>query len=791
MHTNKTSCAVLFCNFILLLMRGIMHKKHYAIALFACLISQNIFAKNANASSLNTLVLCPNDDPAALKHTAPRAFAIENRQNTEISADKSQFGASGSITLDGNVIIEQNLLRIKADHANLNRQHDTLRLIGNIHIETTDIALGAADGSINISTEKTQRSTQGAFNQVRFVLADSQMKGKAETIKLSEQTNSNQTSVLHNAGITSCRLTDPDWLISAKTIRLDHIDEYGTADDVVIRFKGVPFLYTPYMEFPTSDKRRTGLLFPEFGGSSSRGTEIAVPWYWNIAPNHDAVITPRNMVRRGLEVGAEYRFLTPSSNGELTAAYLPDDDITLEDRYFLHYQQHTRFLPNLFLDINFKEISDAEYFNDFSNNLGSTSQTHLLRSATLTYDVNNWRMRALLQDIKTIDTDAVISSRPYERIPQLTFNGETETLHSPILFTLDSELVDFSHDDDTKISGSRLTLRPGLRLPLSGVAWFFEPAIKFSHTQYNVGTEDNTSQAGTAQTVENRNLPISSIDAGLFFERYFKNGYMQTLEPRLYYLNIPFADQSNTPIFDTSIPEFSVAQLFRDNRFVGGDRIGDANQLTLSLTSRIINPSTGSEFLRASIGQILYFQDREVSLDNTVDTSEHSDIIAELDTSWGHWKSNIDLQWNTTNDELSKENYFIHYRSDARHLFNLGYRKRLLKDSSSIDIEQLDSSFVYAINHQYSLIGRWNYSLNDKKSIDEIIGIAYDSCCWSIQLLTQRRLQNATGSNHTDIDDYDRSILVQFVFKGLGSLSGSTARTTLEQSIYSYTDIFQ
>ncbi len=768
-----------------------MHKKHYAIVLFTCLISQSIFAESANNNSINKLALCPNEDPAIIKHTTPRAFAIENRLNTEISADKLHVDVGSTITLHGNVIIERDRLRIKADQVNFNRQHDVLRLIGDVQIETTNIALIAADGTIRLDTENRQDHTQGEFNKAKLLIAESGMKGKADTIEINQQINKSQTSTLHRAGITSCRLTDPDWLISAETIQLDHIDEYGTARNVVIRFKGVPFLYTPYIEFPTSDKRRTGFLFPELGTSTSRGVEIAVPWYWNIAPNHDLLITPRNMVRRGLQLGGEYRFLTPSSNGELTVAYLPNDDITQEDRYHLRYQQHTHFLPNLLLNINFQEISDAQYFNDFSNNLGSTSQTHLLRSATLAYDLNNWRMRALLQDIKIIDTSTPIRSRPYERIPQLTFNGDTEIMHSPLLFTFDSEFVDFTHDDDTKITGSRLTLRPGLRLPLSGTAWFVEPAIKFSHTQYNVGTEDSAAQPRPPQTVENRNLPISSIDAGLFFERYFENGFMQTLEPRLYYLNVPFEDQSNMPIFDTSTPGFSVAQLFRDNRFVGGDRIGDANQLTFSLTSRIINPNTGNEFLRASIGQIMYFQDRKVSLNNTIDTSEHSDIIAELDTRWGHWKSNIDLQWDTTNDELSKENYFLHYRSDARHLFNLGYRKRLLKNGSSRDIEQLDSSFVYAINHQYSLLGRWNYSLKDKKSIDEIIGVAYDSCCWSIQLLAQRRLQNTTSINHTNIDDYDRSILVQFVFKGLGSLSGNTARTTLEQSIYSYTDIFQ
>jgi LPS-assembly protein len=531
------------------------------------------------------------------------------------------------------------------------------------------------------------------------------------------------------------------------------------------------------------------LLFPEFGVSSSRGIELGVPWYWNIAPNQDAIIEPRYMERRGLALGGNYRYLTRSTRGTLTGNYLPDDDVIDEDRYQYRYQQLSSILPNLYFDVDFQDISDSDYFNDFSNNLGSTSQTHIDRNTSLNYSLKNWSLRALVQDFKTIDESTAISDRPYTRLPQITFNGDTVIADSPVLFTLDSELVDFRHDDDTKTTGIRMTLRPGLYMPLSGAAWFFNPAIKFSHTQYNVGTDGNTAQPGTEQDVDDRNLPMASIDTGLFFERQLDSGYQQTLEPRLFYLNVPFEDQNNTPIFDTSFPEFSFAQLFRDNRFVGGDRVGDANQLTLALTSRVLNPDSGDELLRASIGQIYYFEDRKVSLDGTVDTDKQSDIIAELASTWSRWTGRIDLQWDINNDELSRENYFLHYKSDDRNLFNIGYRKRL--DDQQVDIEQTDTSLVYAITDQYSTVARWNYSLQDDRSIDIIAGLAYDNCCWSIQLLAQHRLKNTTLLTTETDEEYDNAILVQLVFKGLGSLSGSKARTTLEQSIYGYTDTLQ
>ncbi|MCK5395027.1 MAG: LPS-assembly protein LptD [Gammaproteobacteria bacterium] len=748
--------------------------------LFLTLGSQNTFADTGNNTLSNNLNLnlCRTEDSAATKHTRPRIFSSEDINNTEISADFTQSSSDGSTSLDGNVVIEKHLLRVSADHAHYDRQKEELQVSGNVHIDTEKLSLDADSGTVNMNITSEINNTQGYFKNIKFFIPDSNMKGKAETIHARDSDNINQHSILNNASITSCDLFDPDWFISAEKIKLDHVEEYGSADDVVVRFKGIPFLYTPYIEFPTSNRRRSGLLFPELGSSSSRGIELAMPWYWNIAPNQDALITPRYMEKRGLGLDGDYRYLTKSTNGELKGSYLRKDDIAEEERYQVDYKQHSSISSNLLFDVNLRDISDANYFNDFSSSIGTTSQTHLDRSAALRYDLHNWHMRALIQDIKTIDDAAPLSERPYERLPQLTLNGDTQVLNSPLLFTLDSELVDFTHEDDSIITGTRFILRPGFHLPISGNFWFIDPAVKLSHTQYDVDAN-----AVGAATVSDRNLLIGSVDAGLFFERFLKNGYQHTLEPRLYYLNVPFEDQSNAPLFDTSTPDFSVSQLFRDNRFIGGDRVGDTNQLTLALTSRVINPNTGNELVRASIGQIYYFEDRKVSLDGSIDTSSQSDVIAELETNWGRWKSTIDLQLDIKDSTLSKEHYFLHYLADARHLFNIGYRKRII--NKSIDIEQTDTSFVYAINNEYSSFVRWNYSLKDNKNIDSIAGIAYDSCCWSIQLLAQRRLQNSTTIN----DVYDNSILVQFVFKGLGSLSGSTAKTTLEQSIYGYTDV--
>jgi len=751
----------------------------FSITLLTTLLSPPAYAVDEGQE---TAVCTAAELTSGITYQRPKAFPPDEIDNTRISADYTRTDNAGTTTLSGNVIIEKHLLRLRADSASYNRDDELLTIEGDVHIDTESMSLNAGSGSIDISSTAAGKKQNATFNNIRFLIPESRMKGTARMIVSDRSAENHKTSTLTEAGVTSCDLMDPDWLLSSDEIQLDHDDEYGYAEDVVMRFKGVPFLYTPYMEFPTSNRRRTGILFPEFGTSSSRGVELGVPWYWNIAPDQDALLTPVFMEKRGFNLDGLYRYLTESSNGQLKGSYLPDDKINGEDRYQVRYQQHTDLSSNLLLDIDYQDISDGDYFNDFANSLGITSQTHLDSSAKLKYALSNWQFNALLQDIETIDETTPLSQRPYERLPQLTMSGSERIADTDLQFGFYSEFVDFTHESKTKLTGNRLTIRPELSLPLSGIAWFVRPAIRFSHTTYDVGFEEPITSIEKPKDIS---VPITSIDTGLFFERYLESGHKQTLEPRLYYLYTPFEDQSTDPVFDTRLPEFSVSQLFRYNRFTGGDRVGDANQITAALTSRIIDTDTGQELAKASIGQIFYFEDRKVTLTGFPETASQSDMIFELEAGAGRWLGDMDLQWDTSDHKLTKQNYFLHYKSDDRHLFNIGYRQR--RDSNGIIIEQTDTSFVYAITPKYTSFVRWNYSLKDDKPLDTIAGLAYNSCCWSIQLLGQRRIQNNTQSDNA----FDNSILIQFVLKGLGSLSGSKARNTLGDSIYGYKDTLQ
>ncbi len=611
------------------------------------------------------------------------------------------------------------------------------------------------------------------FSDVRFLIPETRIRGKAEQATSTD----NKFVTLTRSSITSCPPDDIDWSLRAKSIELDLADEYGRARGVVMEFQNVPFLYTPYMEFPIGDKRRSGLLAPSIGTSSSRGFELVVPWYWNIAPNQDAIIAPHYMNRRGLQLDGQYRYLTRTTNGQFDINYLYEDKVTDEERYSVKYTQNTNITRNVRFKIDYKDVSDTEYLQDFSTSLLGSSTTHLSKSADLVASYTNWHMSALVQTYETLD---VTADRPYRRLPQLKLKGDEELLED-FDFTLYTEWANFTKDDNVSTEGPRFIFTPGVKFDWQGTAWFLKPEIEFSHTQYNV-----SDGSGASIDTPDRNLPITSIDSGLFFERQTSSNFIQTLEPRLFYLNIPFEDQSALPLFDTSVPDLTLSQMFRKNRFNGGDRIGDANQLTAALQSRIINPANGKEYMRASIGQIYYFEDRRVTLSGIPETTNSSDIIAEISGSLGKWNAQAGTRWDTDQKQSTRDNASIHYKAGGDKIFNLGYSRRRQTPTNTEALEQTDFSFVAPISNKFTLLGRWNYSLEQSRDLETIAGLSYDSCCWSMIVALQRHLVNSSSIS----EDYDTAILFQLVFKGLGSVSGDSAVNTLKQSILGFSDDF-
>lgn len=691
---------------------------------------------------------------------------ISDPEQLDISARSIQSIVDGISVFKDDVLIEKQGFRLSTDKVTYNKKTATLSLPSASHIETDRIIFDSDSGEINNDKETS------AFTNVRFVIQSSHMQGSAPSIKLI----GDDSTFLSQVNFSSCEPGKEAWVFSANDLELDHNDESGSARHVVVRVKDVPIFYLPYISFPIGDKRRSGLLAPEIKFSGSRnGDELSIPYYWNIAPNQDATITPVYLEERGFQLITNYRYLTQKSNGEIDLEYLDNDRLTDEQRYLNKLVHDTRFNNNLSLHIDSTSVSDSHYLDDFGQSLELSSISHLQQAAYLQFQKSTWRSKLLAQYFQTTDDSIADINKPYRRKPQLTVNGTEVLSDNGLRFQLDAEWVNFSHQESTKVQGYRTDLYPKISWPQQGSYWFFTPTLGHRLTAYEI--EENE----IPKEIDDRSLAIAQLDGGLFFERKMSGSYTQTLEPRLYYLNVPVAEQSNIPLFDTSEPDFSFAQLFRDNRFNGADRVSNANQLTTALTTRIIDDENGNERFSASIGQIHYFDDREVSLTGTsVETDSSSDIAAEFVIRDENWSYRLSLLQNSRSNEIDKGNFLYHYQTDDRHIFNLGYRYRRDDLVDANEIDQSDISWKWPLSEHWSVLARWNYSLNEKRDLENIAGFEYNSCCWAFRIISRGHLTQ--DENNEDV--FDRSIIFTLVLKGFGSTG--KANQELERAILGF-----
>ena len=715
-------------------------------------------------------------DSRSVFNQKPVLPQISNPEQLDISANSIQSIANGLSLFENNVLIEKHGFRLTTDKLTYDKNTSKISLPHATHIENEKLIIDSEKGEMNSNTDNS------TFSNVRFVIQSSHMQGSSPEIKLLGK----DSTLLSQVNFSSCEPGKESWIFSANDLKLDHIDESGTARHVVIRVKDVPIFYLPYISFPLGDRRRSGVLTPELKFSSSRnGNEFSLPYYWNIAPNQDAIITPAYLEKRGILLKTNYRYLTTDSNGELDIEYLDDDKITGEERYLSKLIHHTELTDHLDFNINATAASDSHYLDDFGQSLELSSISHLQQSAYFQYHRGNWRSKLLEQNYQTTDDTIALESRPYRRRPQLTVSGTESLTNNGLKFQLTSEWVNFTHQDSTKEQGYRTDLYPKLSWPNQGSYWFFTPTVGHRFTAYDV---TDTSGTGAELDLDDRSLAIIQMDSGLFFERQFSDTITQTLEPRLYYLNVPSADQSLIPLFDSSEPDFSFAQMFRDNRFNGADRVADANQLTTAITTRLLDDNNGNERFSASIGQIHYFDDREVSIkrnynNSDIQTASSSDIAAEFVIRDENWSYRLSALQNTENNKVDKGNFLYHYQSDNRHIFNLGYRfRRDLNPADSVDdeIDQSDLSFKWPLSDHWSMLARWNYSLKDKRDLENIAGFEYNTCCWAFRVIGRGHLTQ--DENNEDV--FDRSVIFTLILKGFGSTG--KANQELERAILGF-----
>ncbi len=756
--------------------------------------------------------------PAPPKRVVTRDVVIPDEDHRLfIDSDSAVLGEDHGV-FTGNVRARQDGRIVSADSVEYDQATGRVTVKGSVNFEDPQLRVDSASGVYD---------TIGAasFDQADFQILDRHGRGHAREIAVTP----NGVIDLSQVDYTTCPPGNRDWLLEADQIALDTGTQQGVARHVLMRFKDVPVFYTPYLSFPLGDERKSGLLFPVIGHSGSNGFQLEVPYYFDLAPNYDLTLTPGVLSARGEQLAGEFRYLTQSSTGKLEGSFLPNDAQRHIDRSYLHFTDVTDLERGLRFDADVASVSDVNYFQDFAVGSDQTSVTYLERRAELKYYDDVWRVRAELQNWQTIDNLVLADLRPYSRVPAVQAEGLMPLWNTPLEFVLDGEAVNFLRETGPR--GVRLDASPELRWSSRGPGYFFEPAVGYHYTQYEL--YDTTPGEPSSPS---RSLPYARVDSGLVFERDNGSGQRtQTLEPRLMYSYTPYRNQDALPIFDTGLPDLNLVELFRSNRYVGDDRISDANQVAAALTTRLFDPSTGAEYLAATLGQIHYFTTPRVDLPATLLQSlatgfaappprvnqfllpgpyqyiwpsagatmpmlveapagyayawSHataaaaaaqsaaiyggSDIVAEVTlTAYHDFGVDMAYQWNPYTSQTDKSEVSVQYRPDPTRIINLGYRFQ-----AGI-LKQWDGSFAWPISDHWSSVGRWVYSIPDHQTIEQVAGFAYRSCCWRLELVQRRYLTNRLGG-------LDTSIALQLELTGLSSV-GKPADSFLEQEIRGY-----
>jgi LPS-assembly protein len=687
-----------------------------------------------------------------------RSNVLDDPKTIQLEAGRieAQIGDNPSASMSDGVLLQRDDKLAGAESARYDPEQRALFLEGGVRYEDPGTQI------ISRSAEFGYDMGRIRFVGAEFSLGSNNSRGAADSLEI----NQNGTLSLGGVQYTTCPPGAEDWLIEGKSILLDTNTGVGTAKGMKLRFKSVPILYLPHMSFPISDARKSGFLTPEIGSSARGGNEIRVPWYWNIAPNYDATITPRLLTDRGLQLAAEFRYLSQRNDGRLAADYLPDDSVLNRSRHQLQYQHRTLFDNGWRNRINFREVSDSQYFEDLGGSLSASSITNLDRHVSFDYYSRHLSLFAQVQDFQTIDDTILPEDQPYRRLPQVLLSANWPL--AILDLGLDLDVVNF--DRDTGITGWRFNAAPSIEVPITRPGAFFTPAIAFNYTRY-----DLSNTAPGEATEQTRTVPIASVDTGLILERAMTgSNRIQTIEPRMLYVNIPFREQDDLPVFDTITPDLNLVQLFRKNRFLGLDRIGDTEQLSFGVTTRVLDLDTGRELVTATIGQTRYFGDRMVTLPGVAaSTLERSDYIAQLRfLLWKNVNFGFGHQWGTGDNGTALSEARIQYRPARNRILNIAYRFR--RDS----LEQGDISVSWPITKKWSFVGRYNYSIRDQEALEEFYGFEYESCCWGLRLVTRRHISTRDGTR-------DTSIGLQFILKGMTSV-GTAADKMLERGILGY-----
>lgn len=685
------------------------------------------------------------------------AGGVSYRQNTQI------------INAIGGVKLARGDKRVEANSISYNRVSGDVSTKGETYLEYPGLRLTGSGAEVNLERDS------GRIDNAHYRLSGPiNLRGRADVAYIDNP----KVTRYENLTYTSCPPGSNAWALRAGKLRLDQDTGRGVAKHARLRIRGIPVLYTPYINFPIDDRRKSGFLVPSIGSSDANGFELIIPYYWNIAPNLDATFYPRYMGKRGLMLGGELRYLTRQDKGTITGEIIPSDAL-YEDggtRGAFSFDQQGRFFSRLVTNIDYSAVSDDRYLEDLGNNIDATSTRRLTQRGDLTYLGKGWSLLTSLQAFQNLDQVSNPRSRPYQRLPQLLLRVNPRRFGPGLIADMDAEYDFFDHA--AKVYGQRFAMLPTLTWPLRRSYGHLIPSATLHLASYSL-----TDQEAARPSDPSHAIPSLDLDGKLIFERdasWLGERSLQTLEPRLYYLYTPYVNQDDTPVFDSSELTFSFSNLFRGNRFTGRDRIGDANQLTAALTSRTLRAATGEELFRFSLGQIFYFADRRVQIAGPEETAQQSPYTGELSaTLFKHWFGRASFEWDPQlqEEQWQRRTLQLEYRHPNKRLLNLAYRA---DDSVNLAsrYEDTDLSFRLPLGQHVEVVGRWLYSVLHGETMDTFAGIEYGKCCWRLRLIG-RNLKRSPDQAATT------SVMLQLELAGLGAI-GNPIGQFLEKEIYGY-----
>ena len=690
-----------------------------------------------------------------------------------VTADRLEGVAGQEVRASGDAELRKGVTSVVADRLKYATETDEVEALGSVRlIRDGDVMTGPA------LRYKVDRA-EGIFEQPHYSLAPRKKSGEVATegrgaARQMEMLGDDKYR-MSDGSFSTCKPGNEDWYIRFGQLDLDYGRSLGVARSAQVVFMGVPILASPWLEFSLNNQRKSGFLPPSYGNSGKGGAEITVPYYWNIAPNRDATIAPRIIAKRGLQIGTEFRYLEPSYRGEAKYEVLPEDKAKNRSRYSFS-ALHTFAASGFSGGWNINTVSDDDYFRDLSSTVSGTSQTNLTREAYVSRGGNwlgngTWGVSGRVQRYQTLQDPLAPVDIPYARLPQLSMAAAKQVVGGTD-FALTGEYVDFTHP--TKVLGKRTSAYPTLSLPLLTPGAYLTPKLGYNWAHYALDRNTVSSENSTT-----RALPIFSIDSGLTFDRntsFRGQGMVQTLEPRLYYVNIPYRDQSKIPLFDTGLADFNYSQIFAENSFSGNDRINDANQLTAAVTTRMLQPN-GQELMRAIIGQRFYFKNQAVTL-NPTDTPRTYKVSDWLAAASGkiaqHWMADTAVQYNARLNRTERLSVGTRYQPEVQKVMNLGYRYN--RDV----LHQVDASAQWPLGGGWYGLGRYNFSLKDGKLIESLAGFEYDGGCWIVRVVGQRFATAVGAANN--------SIFLQLELNGFSRI-GSNPLEALKRNISGYSPL--